>query len=374
MKKIGIITYHKFYNYGSMLQAFALQRYLEDNGADAEIINYTIKDNKENKGDILVSRLRRMFNPIKRETMFFKLKNPAIIQSHKERFDDFYSKYIKLGNKEYATEKELKEDLPNYDIYMVGSDQMWNPYIKIRSNAFYLSFVPDDKIKVSYAPSIGGKIISNIYQKEMKQYLERFDYLSCRDKIGSEILSKLLNREVKTVVDPTLLLNRDYWSKLLKPKENIEERYIVCYFLGNKRENIEWAIKKEKKLGIKVYFIYSLANDIIKGLNYLFDVGPQEFLWLIKNAQYVCTDSFHGTIFSINFGKQFFSFTKRKDGEGSDNNRIYQVLEEFGITDRLIKNEKNLNLVDNNIDYDKVDKILEEKINESKKYLEYIIN
>ena len=374
MKKIGIITYHKFYNYGSMLQAFALQRYLEDNGADAEIINYTIKDNKENKGDILVSRLRRMFNPIKRETMFFKLKNPAIIQSHKERFDDFYSKYIKLGNKEYATEKELKEDLPNYDIYMVGSDQMWNPYIKIRSNAFYLSFVPDDKIKVSYAPSIGGKIISNIYQKEMKQYLERFDYLSCRDKIGSEILSKLLNREVKTVVDPTLLLNRDYWSKLLKPKENIEERYIVCYFLGNKRENIEWAINLGKKLGIKVYFIYSLANDIIKGLNYLFDVGPQEFLWLIKNAQYVCTDSFHGTIFSINFGKQFFSFTKRKDGEGSDNNRIYQVLEEFGITDRLIKNEKNLNLVDNNIEYDKVDKILEEKIKESKKYLEYIIN
>ncbi len=373
MKKIGIITYHKFYNYGSMLQAFALQRYLEDNGSDAEIINYTIKDNKEKKSDILLSRLKRIFNPIKRKTMIFKLKNPTIIQSHKERFDDFYSKYIKLGNKEYSTEKELKENLPNYDIYMVGSDQMWNPYIKIRSSAFYLSFVPNDKMKVSYAPSIGGKIISDTYQKEMKQYLEKFKYLSCRDKIGSEILSKLLNRQVETVVDPTLLLSKNEWSKIAKPKENIEEKYIVCYFLGNKKENIKWAIDFGKKLGVKVYFIYSLANDILEGLDYLFDVGPQEFLWLIKNAQYVCTDSFHGTIFSINFNKQFFSFTKRKDGEGSDNNRIYQVLEEFNIKDRLIKNTYDSNITENDIDYDKVDKILEEKISDSKKYLEQII-
>ena len=340
MKKVGIITYHKFYNYGSMLQAFALEEYLNNNGANAEIINYIIKDRKESKKDILFSRIKRIFKPTKRKTMMFKLRNPNIIKKHKEKFDTFYNKYMKLGDKEYGTEKQLEDDLPDYDIYMVGSDQMWNPYIKIRSDAFYLSFVPDNKTKVSYAPSIGGNIIADKYLEEMKKYLKNFNYLSCRDEVGSEILSKALNRKVETVVDPTLLLNKEEWSKFAKKEIGVDEKYIVCYFLGNKKENIQYAIDLGKRCGIKVYFIYSLANDLIDGLNYLFDVGPQEFLWLIKNAQYVCTDSFHGTIFSLNFNKQFYSFSKRKDGEGSDNNRIYGLLEKLNLKERLINPKK----------------------------------
>lgn len=368
--KIGIITYHKFNNCGSMLQAYALQRYLELSGYDAEIINYIIKDNKENKISIINNRIKRFLLSKKRKTMIFKMKHSELIKKNKESFEKFYNNYIKLGDKLYNTEEELKKDLPRYDVYMVGSDQMWNPYIKIRSDAFYLSFVPEKLKKVSYAPSIGGNVISEKYQMQMKKYLQKFDFLSCRDKKGCEILSKLLKREVTHVVDPTLLLDENEWKKIESKVEEVEENFILCYFLGNKKENIDFANKLGKEKNCKVYYIYTLANDIIDGNEYLFNVGPQEFIWLIRHAKYVCTDSFHGTIFSINFNKNFYAFTKRKDGEGSDNNRIYGILQEFNLENRLMNNGLHYEIKEiNDIEYTEIVPILNEKIERSKEYL-----
>ena len=369
-KRIGIITYHKFYNCGSMLQAYALQKYLEMQNFDSEIINYIIADNSESKIQILINRIKRILIPEKRKTMVFKARNSKLMQEHKKSFDKFYDKYIKLSKEKYSTEKELRENLPIYDIYAVGSDQMWNPYVKIRSNAFYLSFVPDEMKKISYAPSIGGNFIAKEKQENMKKYLEKFDYLSCRDEKGCEILSKLLNRKVEHVVDPTLLLDKEEWSKIGCPVDGIDREYILCYFLGNKKENIKFANELGKRTNKKVYYIYTLANDIIDENNYLFNVGPQEFIWLIKNAQCICTDSFHGTIFSMNFKKDFYSFTKRKDGEGSDNNRIYGILKEFGLENRLIndKNNREINEIEP-IDYSKINPILNKEIQKSKEYL-----
>ena len=370
MKKIAIITYHNLNNYGTMLQAYALQKKIEDMKYDVRLIDYSLDDKKKTKKDKIFTYLKLLKKNPKRINYYIKRafnKRNEQLQIHK--FQEFYKSKMNLTEK-FQTEKSLISIGDKYDVYIVGSDQTWNPYFEIASNVYLLSFVGKNKIKASYAPSIGVKYISEEKLAYMKKYLSFFDYLSCRDLNGAKLLSKKLERKVELVVDPTLLLTNNEWLEIATEYSN-PNKYILCYSLGEKDECRSYADYLGEKYGYEVVHIYTNLKCISKGRKILYDVGPAEFVTLISNAEIICTDSFHATIFSINFNKQFYSFCKNEDIEGSDNQRLKDVLKEYNIENRLVTDVYNVS--DDKIKYEIVNEILENKVKHSMKYLKQIL-
>lgn len=374
MKSVGIITYHFLNNYGTMLQALALQNKIESYGVKSELIDYRIQDYKESKFDILKIRIKRIAIYIRGFSKYYiKFSDSKNEEVRKERFREFYNKNIITGNKRYNTYKELQDNCPEYDIYIVGSDQTWNPNVSKAPEAFYLTFVSEKEGKTlgSYAPSIGVSSLSQDQKNIMKSRLEKIEYLSCREEKGANIIKELTGRDVTTVLDPTFLLNRSEWNHYCADMK-IGKQYILQYFLGDVKECREFVEKLSEKTGLDIIVLPHSYLDIKDSTKEKMYVGPGEFLALVKNATYVCTDSFHGTAFSINFNKNFYSFHKRKNTEAtSDNSRISDILSRLNLEDRLITDNKILDVID--INYEEVNKKLTEFRESSEKFLEKII-
>lgn len=373
MKKVGIMTHHKFYNQGTMLQAYALQKKIELMGQHSEIINYTTTTFRNSKKDKIKKIIKNPKILIERLNLLIdKKKNAKEINKSIERFDYFYNNYMKLSKEKYISNDELKRNPPDYDIYMVGSDQTWNPYIKSNKETYLLDFVPNNKVKTSYAPSIGGKEIPEESKEVFKKNLETFYKISCREEKAKEILQEIVNKDINVVLDPTFLLTKEEWSNIsVDYKEKPEKKYLLCYFLGRNSKNIKLAqkIAEEKELiPISIYNLDSGKNNIFETK---FGIGPLEFIDLLKNADYICTDSFHGCVFSIIFNKQFMAFKKRKDKKGSDNNRLIDLLTKFELEERMYNDKKSITRKE--INYEKVNKILAKEKSKSEKFLKECI-
>lgn len=367
MKSIGIITYHHHYNYGTMLQAYALQKYISLMGYDAELINFKIVKHLSFL-DMLKLRLSRLPVYMVQHKKYISI---ALAKKElKERellFESFYGKNIIVGNEEYTSSKGLEENPPIYDGYIVGSDQTWNPYASGGPDAFLLPFVKDNKRKGSYAPSISVISLTDEQEVRLKRNLENIKFLSCREIQGANLLRRLMGRDVQCVIDPTMLLDFEEWNKVATPFIK-EEPYILTYFLGDVKEHRVFVDELAKKTGFKVF---SIPCSYLELGNKKWDskwCGPDQFISLIKNADYVCTDSFHGTAFSINFNIPFFSFCKNIDNEiTSENSRLYSLLEIFGLSNRLICNtELPPDLI---IDFSDCNSILAKKREEASLYL-----
>ena len=217
---------------------------------------------------------------------------------------------------------------------------------------------------------MGDYSLTEEQKRIYKKYLYSFKFVSCREKVNASMLTSLLGKKVEHVLDPTLLLKEEDWMKIER-KYDVPEKYILCYCLGEKKEVRAFAKQLGKAHNIPVFYIPSNYRDLLYG-NTLFGVGPLEFLYLFRHATYICTDSFHGTIFSINFRKNFYSFYKRKGGRQSgDNSRIFQILNEFSLINRL-KDDKFEEELD--IDYKNIiDDYLEQEREHSFSFLKQIL-
>ena len=373
MKTIGIITYHHYYNYGTMLQALALQKKVEQLGYQAELIDFK-QDNSLSRCEMLKLRMRRMPVYIKERKKYQVLaESRGKIKDKNDLFENFYEEYLHVGKKKYTTTQQLIENPPVYDGYVVGSDQTWNPYVANSPEAFFLPFVENKSKKGSYGPSLAIRTLSDKKEKEYRKKLSSFAFLSCREQDGAQLLSRITQKEVKCVLDPTLLLSDKEWGKYCK-YEIPKEPYILIYFLGEKLEHRK-AVEKLHKItnwkivSLPVSYLEMGNNDCKKVWG-----GPSEFLSLIRGAALICTDSFHGTMFSINFQKNFFAFCKSSDSEeASENSRLYSALNIFGLSNRIIHNIDNLTEKDISIDYKSVIPILEEQRRDSIEYLENML-
>lgn len=373
MKTIGIITYHHYYNYGTMLQAFALQEKVEQLGYQAELIDFK-QDNSLSRYEMLKLRIKRMPVYIKERKKYRALADSREkIKEKNELFEQFYKTYLHVGKKKYTTTQQLMENPPVYDGYVVGSDQTWNPFVANSPEAFFLPFVENKSKKGSYGPSLAVKSLSDEKEKEYRKKLSNFSFLSCREQDGAQLLSRITQKEVKCVLDPTLLLSAKEWGKYCE-FEIPKEPYILVYFLGEKSEHRR-AVEKIQKLtnwkiiSLPAAYLEMENNDYKKVWG-----GPKEFLSLIRGAALICTDSFHGTMFSINFQRNFFSFCKSSDSEeSSENSRLYSALNIFGLSNRIIHNMDNLTAEDISIDYKNVIPILEEQRRDSIEYLENML-
>lgn len=375
MKTVGIITYHHYYNYGTMLQAYALQKKIELLGYYSELIDFQ-QNNSLTSFQLLKIRIKRLPVYLKEHRKY------SILASTKEEFfernaayDSFYVRYLKVGNFLYTNSDLLKDNPPIYDGYVVGSDQTWNPYVAKNSEAFYLVFVEDNNKKGSYAPSLAISQLTEQQKNMFKSRLRSFSFLSCRELTGTKLLKNVLGRDVLNVLDPTLLLDWGDWQKVSTAAEE-KDQYILTYFLGDVKKHRLFVHKLAKRTNLKVVTLPISYLDIIDPVFEKRWVGPDQFLSLIKNAKFVCTDSFHGTAFSINFGVNFFSFCKTNDSEKlSGNSRLYDLLNLLGLSSRLVneKNEEKLIRELPEINYTMINDILDREKEKSVEYLKRML-
>ncbi len=367
MKTVGIITYHKYYNYGTMLQAYALAEKINRMGYSAEVIDF--KQKNDFKGFQLIKlRLKRLPFYIK------NFRDYKVLHDHKNdislknsEFDKFFNKNIPIGNIKYSETEELKQNPPQYDAYIVGSDQTWNPYVSNNPEAFYLNFINEGRKKGSYAPSIAVSKLSSEQKEKYKKNLSDFAFLSCREETGSKLLSEILGKPVTTVLDPTLLLDYKDWKEVSE-FINIKKPYILTYFLGDNKIHRDYVKKLSEKTGYRIVTLPIAPQDMMEKSFEKIWTGPSGFLYLIKNAACLCTDSFHGTMFAVNFNTPFFSFYKTKDdSKESENSRIYNSLEKFSLSNRIVKDftlDPNLEM-----SFDKANEILKNERIKSENYL-----
>lgn len=380
-KKVGIVSCYFKHNYGSMLQAYATQKILEDFGIPNETINLQKLNQEISKGKrkYYMSQLFN-FSFIKAKMGMIKLKlycklaNGALgknIKIRDKKFEEFEKKFHL--SKAYEKMADVCAE-GNYTDVLVGSDQLWLP-VNIVADYYTLNFVPENVNKISFATSFGVSQVPEKYKKQYQTFLERIEHLSVREDAGVKLVKELTERDAKLVCDPTLLFDKEEWM-VIQPKERlIQDKYIFCYFLGKTVEYRKFAERLKEKTGYKIISLNHLDEYVKYSDKFAdeapFDIGPSEFLNLIRNAEFVCTDSFHGTVFSLINHKKFFVFRRyKKHSKVSTNSRLSSLLKIVNLSDRMLEGKENVeNLLEKEIDYEVVDQKLEGFRNESKEFL-----
>ncbi len=369
---LGIVTPYKVVNYGTKLQAYAMQQ-LMSKYDDVELLGFVPATDKR-IGSILGKvylKLSRKFQKKSTTTQINELKKRAEVIN---QFDSNYQfgRIIK-GN------EALKQELKKYKAIVCGSDQLWAPS-NVIADYFTLTIIPDEINKFSYASSFGISQIPNNMIGRYRKFLSRLDYISVREEQGKEIVKSVAGKDAEVVLDPTLMLDEDEWSSLAaKSKINVEESYIFCYFLGETQAHRDFARELAKVKSLKLVTIphfkgWNIADEDFGDIQ-VYEAGPIEFLNLIKHAVYVCTDSFHSTVFSIIFKRQVAVFERFKKGSSeSTNSRIYTILTNLGLEDQLYNDEKDIEkFISNIIDFSQVSIKLDGLKNKSFAYLDKAI-
>lgn len=334
--KIGILTYHACYNYGACLQAYALQQAIKKKYTECDIIDYQSKQ---------LIDINHPFCKVPKHPKEF-VKNITRLPYYKQLerrqklFEDFINKTQKLGRR-CSTNKEVEKVCSEYDCIVCGSDQTWNldPSIRYETPLYYMNF-PKVQRRITYATSFGSWVKNfPTREKELLPWIEQFDALSMREESGVKMLqSKGLKCE--WVLDPTLLLTQADYDQIAEERI-IAEPYVLLFSWDGAKEAVEITKKVSKLLGCKALYIVPPPRAMFCGLQRKLDVGPREFLSLVKYAKFIITNSFHGTVFSTIYRKPFISAIK-----GEIDPRRLSLMQQFGLEDHLMSPETmNLNAI-----------------------------
>ena len=333
--KVGIMTWYKYLNYGTALQVTALSKKIADFGYLPYVIQY---DPTLNFPAVPSSFGVSLFFRKAVDKLLSIMLVPKIYRTNERK--RLYNDYLEARLKETGecfTEDALRALNGSFDAFVCGSDQVWSPLCF--DDKYFLSFVEDPSRMVAYAPSMGAmEIADKTIQAEMAKLLRRFSQLSVRELQGAKMIRELTGQEAKVLLDPTLLLTAEEWDSFadtdLAPR--IETPYILSYYLGDPTRYRKYVRRVSKKTGLPIYEI-PIRRVWGKYSKFPFEVGPREFVALIRNATFVCTDSFHGLAFSVNYNVPFSVFERfEKDDPKNQNSRIYSILELLGLQERLI--------------------------------------
>ena len=332
--KVDIITFHNTLNYGASLQCAALSRYMTSFGHDVEVINY-LPDYVMNKKSVLkeFKKAHSLRGIIKG---FAYLSKAGTIRSKDKKYTDFLERNIRLTNP-YHSYDDILSDVPQADLYICGSDQIWNPSLTGDSldKAFFLNFVSEGKSRVAYGASV-GELDFEKHRDELKKLTAGFKSISVREKTVSEKLSSVIGRNVNVVLDPTLLLNKDDYRSMELPCNVPSGKYLLLYNIQNSDLTISTAKKIAAEKNLEIVDISANPFQKIKGTTRMLNIGPGEFLTLYRNADYVITNSFHGTVFSIVYEKNFNSVLHTTRG-----GRIRDLLSSLDLSDQIISESQN---------------------------------
>lgn len=375
-KKIGLCLAYKGQNYGMLLQALATQRILEKLGYDTEIIDYVRTNGKHIRFTPGLAvfmakqwkrKLRKKRNPTPALDAVHKDNAARRKQAAEEFRRDYYHGIVPVRGIE-----ELERSARKYAGVLVGSDQMWLPDVAF-SNFLTLRFVPDDINKMSYATSLGVSEYPRYVRSSARQFLSRIDHISVREEQGKKIINSLGIENVEVVVDPTYLFTKEEWAEMIPSGRTLAEKYVLCYFLG-KADAEKRAIRAlADQKGWKVVSIMSDEAQTDSDAQYADTVvcgeGPASFLGLVRGAELICTDSFHGLAFSVINERDFVVTYRVRDGVASRSSRIDNILNAWGLNDRLCR-EMTAEAFDMpHIDYQRVRETVKKRREESLRYL-----
>ncbi len=369
-RSVGIITYHYFHNYGAVLQAYALSTVISKMGYRCQIIDF--RPEVDTARSFVLPR-----NPLQLSNALFWLFFWRDHRLYNERFDEFIAKYLPLTEQCYRSALALRENPPHFDTYVCGSDQIWHPLLLNREFGlpFLLDFVPPGSRRVAYAPSFGVSEISEQYKTTIAECLTRFDALSVRESVGQTIVRQLINRPAEHVLDPTLLLQaEDYYRIAIEPKNNKD--FVLVYPMELGKDNVFLRLVKIARAQLKLPFVFvfpdGYSNRWLRFADQVrFDAGPREFLGLLKQASFVLTNSFHGTAFSILFGKPFLGAP-----HSGTNARIRSILELLELEHRQLAYPETIvekpELLEK-IDYSRAHQLLQTEVERSLEYLRNVL-
>ncbi len=363
MPKVGILTFHRAINFGALLQAYALQRVIQSKGCDCQVIDYQSYCIDSRYLDPSLKKCRTV-RALVQHALYSKGKT-----AKKKNFRQFAAENLSMSEP-CRDKKDLERLSETYDIFISGSDQVWNYKITDFDSAYFLNFVSETRKKNAFAASFG---ISDIPREHIDFYrgqLQSYRRLSVREHRGKEIIKKLIGREAEVVMDPTLLLSKEAWLESASG-EVPEETYILIYSFGLPQTLRTFTENLAKKMGMKIVYVpvsnFSLRNRL--NAEYKTNIGPAEYLALFRNAHFVVTNSFHGTVFSLIFEKPFFVEKKKS---APDNSRFDNILGIFGLKNREIQDGQN-NRIEEPVDYGRVQEILKQERAKSLGFLDKIL-
>jgi hypothetical protein len=338
IKKIALVTCYFQHNYGSQLQALATQMICDklDWPNETICIDGFLSEINKAKYRYFLSRLLKMdTNTIKDKMatvrkMFAKMTNKdyaAKLRMRDNLFKQFAQERFRLSQR-YNSKAELGKNTYKYSAFIVGSDQLWLPS-NITADYYTLNFVPNGAgiRKIAYATSFGVSQLPTRQAQMARNFLPHFDSIMVREESGKKLVKQLTNRDVSIVCDPTLLFSAEEWATIIPTKRRIEEPYILCYFLGNNPKQRIWAKELAQITNLKIVQLPNLDEYIKSDEGFadypLYDIDPLDFVSLIRDAEYVLTDSFHCTALSTN-------------------GRLYSLLKSIGLSDRMLTPEESV--------------------------------
>lgn len=354
MKKIALVTCYFQHNYGSQLQALATQMIFDKLGLENETIRIDGLKPEINKAKYKyflskifdLNTVRDKMATVRKQIA--KRTNPEYARNLAAR-DRIFSHFAETKftlSELYTSKSELGKNAYSYGAFVVGSDQLWLPS-NISADYYTLNFVPEEVKKIAYATSFGVSQLPHKQAEMAKKFLNRLNAIFVRETSGQKLIKQLTGKEVPLVCDPTLLFTAEEWNKQAPATRRIKGNYILCYFLGNNPEQRSFAKRLATALNCKIVQLPNLDEYIKSDEGFadypLYDVSPLDFIALIRDAQFVLTDSFHCTVFSTLFEKPFFSFRRyNNDSQVSTNSRIYSLLDTFGIPERLLRGNEEI--------------------------------
>lgn len=334
MSKVALMTWFQYHNYGTALQASALAQTISSLGHQVDVIDYhtqgrvvTAPDRHPTKA--LLARAMRKIRALGSDNEFRSENRGTLFEHYLHDTLTFTDRCETMADLEALNE--------GYDVFVCGSDQIWSP--TSFDPHYFLDFAGDGRLKVAYAPSVGLPEVRDAdVAHGMGKLASRIDCLSTREVSGSKIISGLTGREVATVLDPTLLVGADKWAKVSRGSSaDVDGGYLLAYMLGRHERHWKAVHSIADELGLEVRLIPVFEGDLKREGCIFEPVGPREFVSLLANASFVCTDSFHGVAFSICLERDFCAFERFKRGDSlSQNSRIYNILDAMGLKERLL--------------------------------------
>lgn len=368
---IALLTFHNAANYGAALQAFALQKALSDNGVENIYINY---QNVHRKNAYSVTY--HILSATKRldlKGLVRYLAGSLFLIIRKGRFNVFYKKHLRCTKQIYRSSAEAKSLNDQYNKFIVGSDQVWNWKNNGGDHAYLLSFVENNKKKISYSSSFGVAEIPFDLKVVYQKYLSQFSHLAVREQYGVEIVKNLISRKPKLVLDPVFLLSKEQWMEIAD-SNRIDEPFIFSY--TNKPNQLEQFLSTTN-FNLKGIFIYKLSrnltiNDFLaKKVRVKYSMSPTKFLSYVRDAQLIVSASFHCVSLAIIFNKPFIAVLTGNKGKDE---RLINILHILDLTDRIYTQDMSSYQVKQPIDYDKVNSRIEKLKFSSIEYLNNAIN
>ena len=375
-KKVGIITlWGTPVNYGQILQAFALSKYIQSIGFETFVLRY--KDENIKSYDSWYKKFKRIITGEKSIRAIIKRYTCQHEQTANRGFKEFGLKNLNFTEKIYGSLKELQNNYPYADYYVTGSDQVWGAYGTIESKRVYLlDFLPSDIMRISYAASFGRNQLDDDEKNVFQSALNKFKAIRVREESGCEICRDLNINNCEWVSDPTLLLTKKKWFELLKIDSIQTEEKIALFYILTNDENNKKIYQIAKYLKSNGYTIKYVSSSYYLDKKANFNPTIEEWLSTVDSASLVITNSYHGTIFSLICNTPFFFLSKSNTNEGQ-NSRLYSVLQKSGLTERIINayNIKDINnRISNKIDWDFVNNHLGEQRNQSVDFLNKALN